>query len=365
MNNGRQYAGHFVFLTMLFNHRYRYLFVAALAIYAFLNTVICRVYFYFHLLIPLYDAFIVILLLTAGIWEANRLIYPLINKWVPASRDIIKHTILFFICGFAAGALLTVLVDVFFGFVVLKQDAASIVNPLKMTLTYTGLVNLLYHLLNTIFVYQQEYRKKIIESEGLKRMHAQAELFAIRQQINPHFLFNNLNVLSGLVMQKSNDANKFIEAFSQVYMHILNNHNKELIELRKELDFLEPYLFLLTQRFPDALQLEVNVGEKYKHTFIIPVALQMLVENAIKHNILSDKKPLRLSIFTDENGTLTVMNNYQPKFTKEHSTHSGLHNIQKRYELATGKQITILQEEKRFSVTLPLIEINTYESINY
>ncbi len=348
---------------MLFRHPYRYWSVFLLALYTFINTAICQVYTYFHLAVSLYSAFSVILLITLCTWELNRLLYPLINKWQPAPQNIARHTILFFLSGLLAASVVTVLIDISFGLFILKQPPAALYNPLKMTLTYVALINLLFHLLNTIFIYHDEFSKKIAESEGLKRMHAQAELLAIKQQINPHFLFNNLNVLSGLVLQKSNEANHFIEAFSQVYMHILNNHNKELIELRKELDFLEPYMFLLMQRFPDAIQIEVNVSDKYRSCYTIPVALQMLVENAIKHNILSAKKPLVIKIFTD-NHSLVVQNGCKPKLTNETSSHSGLNNIRKRYQLATGKTITVEKTDALFSVSLPLIEINTYESIN-
>ncbi len=346
---------------MFFQNKYRYGIVWGLATYTYINTAICRIYDYFHLGVTWYEAYLIILLITLFTWEAGRILYPIIDCWMPVSKNIIRHALLFCATGFLASALFTVAVDFVFGIYLLHRPVAEMANPLKMTLTYIGLVNLLFHLLNTIVLYQQEYRKKMIESEMLKRMHAQAELQAIRQQINPHFLFNNLNVLSGLVMQKREEANQFIEAFSQVYMHILSTQNRELIPLRDELNFLQPYTYLLQQRFPEALRIDIQVTDEYYDRHIIPVSLQMLVENAIKHNAFSARRPLRLRIYV-KNELLIVENTLQPKIVVHASTQMGLKNIEKRYLLATGKQIAIHKGDDLFSISLPLIEINVYES---
>ncbi|CAN5721765.1 histidine kinase [soil metagenome] len=349
---------------MFFSHRYRYLFILLLAAYTCINTELCQVYTYFQINITWYYSFGIILLITFFTWEANRLLSPLFEKWLPGNARIIRRSILFFFSGLSFAYLSTIAVDLFFAKVVLHETQDSILNPLKLTLIYTSLTNLLFHLMNLVVVYQQEFKTKELETEELKRMHAQAELSAIKQQINPHFLFNNLNVLSGLVMQQSAQANHFIEAFSKVYMHILNNHNKELIELDKELNFLQPYFFLLKQRFPDAIDLHIDVPEQYRNHYIIPVALQMLVENAIKHNVLSKKKPLYIKIYANGNQTISVINKLQLKKDTGPTSNIGLNNIRKRYELITGKEITIENNEATFSVTLPIIEINTHESTN-
>jgi len=347
---------------MMFNHKYRYLFILLLAAYTYINTALCQVYVYFQINISWYNAFLIILLITFFVWECNRLINPWFFKWLPASGEIIKRSIIFFFAGLAAGFVCTIGVDLFFSEIVLHKVSPSILNPLKLTLLYTSLINLLFHLLNLVFVYQEAFQTKLVEAESLKRMHAQAELQAIKEQINPHFLFNNLNVLSGLVMKQSSEANNFIEAFSQVYMHVLNNHKKELIELEKELDFLKPYFFLLSQRFPGAIELEIDVPEKYNSYYVIPAALQMLVENAIKHNLFSKKRPLQIRVYANGNQTISVFNGLQPKLSEIPSSNIGLKNIRKRYDLTSGKQIFVEKTETSFSVTLPLIEINPYEN---
>ena len=346
----------------MFNHKNRYIFILLLAAYTYINTALCEVYINFQINISWYNAFLIILLITFFVWECNRLMNPIFLKWLPAPTEIIKRSVIFFFAGLTAGFLATIAVDIFFSEIVLREVSSSILNPLKLTLVYTSLINLLFHLLNLVFVYQGAFQTKLVEAESLKRMHAQAELHAIKQQINPHFLFNNLNVLSGLVLKQSSEANNFIEAFSQVYMHVLNNHNKEMIELQKELDFLKPYLFLLSQRFPDALELEIDIPEKYHTFYIIPAALQMLVENAIKHNVFSKKKPLQIKIYTNGGESISVINKLQPKLSQVPSSNIGLNNIRKRYDLTSGRQIFVEKTETSFSVTLPLIEINPYEN---
>jgi LytS/YehU family sensor histidine kinase len=195
-------------------------------------------------------------------------------------------------------------------------------------------------------------------------MNTQAQLQSVRSQINPHFLFNNLNVLSSLVLKDKNEANSFIEAFSKVYHYILRNQDKELIELQKEIDFLQPYIYLLQQRFPNGVELKTEIDDRWKNTFVVPVALQMLVENAIKHNVVSSSKPLEIKIKANGTNVLEVTNNLQPKINKEPSSNIGLNNINQRYELITGRQIKVSSNSNEFRVSLPLIEINSYEGSN-
>lgn len=345
---------------MIFNFRYRYLFLLLLSVYTYLNTAFCRIYDYFHLDIAWYLAFAVIVVITFASWEINRLLYIHANKIFRPDESSIRSSIYFFLCGCIISCILTTGIDLIVGLFILRQPATSLVNPLKMTLTYTTLINLLFHLLHHVSFYQVAYQKQKTASEEAKKLQLQTELFAIKQQINPHFLFNNLNVLSGLVQQKSNDAESFINAFSQTYRYILSSHNKELITLGDELDCLQPYIFLLQQRFPHSIVFNITVEDKFRRRFIIPVALQMLVENAVKHNSVSSKKPLKINIDTDSKGNLNVTNNLQQRKDENLNSNKGLQNIQKRYQLTAGLNIHIDKTESHFTVSLPLIQINTY-----
>jgi LytS/YehU family sensor histidine kinase len=303
-----------------------------------------------------HHALLSILLITFLTWEWSRINQPFFEKLLPGEHNTIKRLVLFFGASLAGSLLLTVIVVVGFENFVLHIPT-SLDNPLKLTLTYTSLISLLFHLLNAVVYFMKKYKTKQLEAEELLRMNTQAQLQNIKAQVNPHFLFNNLNVLSALVLKDVKEANRFIEAFSAVYHYILRNQNKELIELEKELSFLEPYLYLLKQRFPEGISIETDIDEKWKKAFVVPASVQMLVENAIKHNIISHSQPLAIKLHANGTPELEVSNNLQPKINKEPSSNIGLSNIDKRYELVTGKHITVSNGPEQFTVTIPLIEI--------
>ncbi len=261
----------------------------------------------------------------------------------------------------AANLLTTILTSgiVFLVSMVLHNNTfKETVIPLKLNLIYASLVNLLFHLLNAIKFYFTKYKTKWMEAEELKRMTAQAELQLVKSQINPHFLFNNLNVLSALVMKNTGEANRFIEEFSKVYRYILANHDKELVDIKTELNFIKPYIFLLQKRFTDGLDIEIEVPEAYQKLYIIPASLQMLIENAIKHNIVSKNRPLQIVVHINGNNTIVVSNNLQLRESVDNSTKIGLANIVKRYLLVSGRTVEVKKEGNAFSVALPLLTLN-------
>jgi two-component system, LytTR family, sensor kinase len=342
----------------MFSHKYRYLFITLLAVYTYLNTVFCQIYGYFNIDIHWYYALGVIFFITLGTWEGSRLIEPLfIKATMPGRRESQRRFMFFFILGTVISIFMAVIAVLVMGVGILGFSLSSQFIPLKLTITYATLANLLFHLVNAIFHYFRQYQSKQLEAEELKRINVQAQLQAVNSQINPHFLFNNLNVLSGLVLTDAPEANRFTEAFSQVYRYILSNRDKELVEVSEEIEFIRPYLFLLQKRFPNGIQVNLEVSEQARRLYIVPVALQMLIENAIKHNIAIAGKPLQIDIRANGKQELSVWNNLQPKKNREPSSSIGLQNINKRYELLFQKQINIVQNENSFSVTLPLIKV--------
>jgi two-component system, LytTR family, sensor kinase len=342
----------------MFNHKYRYFFILGLAVYTYLNTVLCEVYRYFNIEIEWYVAFGTILLNTFLIWEASRLLEPLFKKWVAKQKNKLKILFWFFAAGSTLTTIITIGLVFFVSMGLHSYSFKETVIPLKLNLIYAWLANLLFHLLNAIKFYFTEYKTKWMEAEELKRMQAQAELQLVKSQINPHFLFNNLNVLSALVMKNNDEANRFIEEFSKVYRYILTNHDKELVNIKTELDFIKPYIFLLQKRFSDGLAVTVNVPQSYENFYIIPASLQMLIENAIKHNIVSKNKPLHIDVHINGNNTIVVSNNLQLRESVEGSTKIGLANIIKRYWLVSGRNVEVKQDDEDFTVTLPLLTLN-------
>jgi two-component system, LytTR family, sensor kinase len=339
----------------MFNHKYRYYFILLLSFYTYVSTLLCEVYKYFNIAIAWYYAAATIALVTLFVWETGRLLQPFFEKRIHAHKHKVTGLIYFFLaCGVITSVLIIGLV-LLESVLIHKRSISDSIIPVKLNVIYGILVNLLFHLVNAIFFYFKEYKMKAIEAEQLKRITTQAELQVIKNQINPHFLFNNLNVLSALVMQNNSEANKFIEAFSQVYRYILNNQEKELVALQTELEFIKPYIFLLEKRFSNGLKITIEIPEKYNSSFIIPASLQMLIENAIKHNIATRVKPLHILLHANGNHTLAISNNLQLRETVENSTEIGLQNIMKRYMLVSGKEVTVEQTTDTFKVTLPLL----------
>lgn len=339
----------------MFNNKYRYIFITVLAVYSFLNSLFSEVYVYYNIRVPHYDILIVFLLMSLLIWEGNRWIGYQIEK---NGRPVhpIKRLVVFFVCGILWSSLVSLVMVYVMGSVVLGMSWANLKMPAILIFTYGSRINLFMHIVNAIFYYNRQYKTKELEAEELKRINTQAQLQAIKNQINPHFLFNNLNVLSSMVMQENPEANRFIEEFSKVYRHVLNNQQKELITLQEEMESLKPYLFLLDKRFPENISIDIDIPGEYHSYLIIPVSVQMLIENAIKHNIASRAKPLRIQIKVEDKYHLSVTNNLQVKLGGEPTTRIGLNNISQRYEIITGRHIEIKDTESQFIVLIPIIQ---------
>lgn len=190
---------------------------------------------------------------------------------------------------------------------------------------------------------------------GLQRENIKAQFEILKNQVNPHFLFNSLNVLSSLIYINQDAAAKFVRQLSKVYRYVLEYKDQEVISLQFELEFLDSYVFLLKTRFDQNLHIDIRIDKSYYQKKIVPMAMQLLFENAIKHNVISKQKPLQIEVFIDENYKLTVINNLQRKSSVEHSSEVGLKSIIKRYKYLTDYKIEIIEDEKSYMVKLPLI----------
>lgn len=342
----------------MFSHRYRYLFILLLALYTFLNTVLCEVYYYFRIDIEWYYALLTILTVTLLTWEGNRLIKPWFREKLLGRKGKFHFLGFFFLAGNIVALLASVISVFIFGNLIHGNSWDENLNPLKLNIIYGSLINLFLHLLNAILFFFREYKRQWQETEELRQRSAQANIQLIKSQINPHFLFNNLNVLSGMLIRDNPEANRFIEEFSKVYRYILSNQDKELVELRSELEFIQPYIFLMQKRFDKGLRVTLDVPPAYESWYVVPAALQMLIENAIKHNVVSKSRPLDIQIHANGNQTLVVKNTLQPRLAAEPSTRIGLENIRKRYELISGRTVSIKQTGDSFEVAIPLLQLN-------
>lgn len=209
----------------------------------------------------------------------------------------------------------------------------------------------------------QQWVSSQIESEKFRRESIQARFEGLKHQISPHFLFNSLNILSELIDQSSNVAKEYTDKLSEVYRYVLQNRHNELITLQQELSFAKSYVFLLQKRFGENLQVHFQVNSTCINQYLPPLTLQLLIENAVKHNVVSRKKPLIIYIRSESENKLIVLNNLQKRLNNRRlSTQIGLENLIKRYEYLAEQQPLIREEEDSFEVSIPLLKIATQDT---
>jgi len=195
-----------------------------------------------------------------------------------------------------------------------------------------------------------------LENARLKQENLQARLSLLQEQISPHFLFNSLGTLRTMVQEPP--AREFIQRLSEVYRYLLGSRMADMVELKAELDFTQAYLHILRERFEDALIADIQIPAAYYNKKIPPSTLQLLIENAVKHNVATIETPLRIRIFVDGADRLVVSNSLQRKTVANESpgTGTGLSNIRERYRILTGSDISIKEEADGFSVSVFLLD---------
>lgn len=200
----------------------------------------------------------------------------------------------------------------------------------------------------------EKWRLSLAELERFKKENAEFRFESLRSQLNPHFLFNSLNTLSSLVYENPEKAEVFIRELADVYRYILEFRDHGLVKLSKEIEMVSSYINLVQLRFDRNLEMDVKVDPLAGEKMIAPMTIQMLIENAIKHNVISKKKPLTIRIFSDSS-FIVVENNLQRKEINEFSSNVGLKNIQNRYGFLTAEKIEVSETEHVFKVRIPLI----------
>lgn len=190
----------------------------------------------------------------------------------------------------------------------------------------------------------------------LQKENLQSQFDVLKQQVNPHFLFNSLNVLISLIKLEPSLAETFTERLAKVYRYVLENRDENLVPVKTEMDFLRAYIFLIDTRFQGKVHIQIDFDEEKESRVILPLSLQLLIENAIKHNTFSTKSPLTIRLFIDDEDYLNVVNNLQIREKHIASTGIGLQNIRSRYALICDKEPAFRQTEKEFIAKIPLLE---------
>lgn len=229
-------------------------------------------------------------------------------------------------------------------------------NPISMIVGSLLCAFLILAIYESVYYYSKLQASKF-EQQQLEKENIHSQLEGLRSQVNPHFLFNSLNTLTYIIPDHPDRAVRFVQQLSKVYRYILEMKDKKLISLEEELKFLDAYVFLLKERFESNLDVIIDIPKDQYKNHIVPLSLQMLVENAIKHNIVSANRPLTVEVFIEKNNTLVVRNNLQRKQQEVNSTKVGLQNIQNRYAFLSDRTVEIITSAKYFTVALPLIDI--------
>ncbi len=289
-------------------------------------------------------------------WIAFRFIFVLFRKQFPDAKDIRKRLLL------QTGAILltysiirkilkVTIHDYLHDFAGVEHyDPNLVIEPISSLI----LAFLVISIYEGIY-YFKLLNQSILEKEQLQKAHIQSQLQGLKNQVNPHFLFNSLNTLTQLIPEDTDKAIRFVQKLAKTYRYILEIRDEKLICLKEELEFLHAFIYLLKERFGENLNVDIQIASDRLQDKVIPLSLQLLVENAIKHNITSKGKPLYIKIQIENDNQLIVQNNLQLKNQVINSTKLGLENIKKRYQFYSDKLVEVNVTEAHFTVTLPLI----------
>ncbi len=200
-----------------------------------------------------------------------------------------------------------------------------------------------------------KWKQSLIESERLEKESIASKFEALKNQVNPHFLFNSLNTLSSLVHTDPAKAEIFIDEFSSIYRYVLENQERLVVSLKEELDFIKSFVFLLKIRFGEGLDFTIKIDGDKLHFNLPTLSLQLLVENEIKHNIVTKDKPLKITIFTEKDDII-IKNNLQYRNEKVERTGIGIENLKQRYQLLTNLRPVFIIENDYYIAKIPLIQ---------
>jgi hypothetical protein len=226
----------------------------------------------------------------------------------------------------------------------------------------TIVMNIFLTFLNEGISQFERYKTTLIETEQLKKEYLHSQLLGLKSQMNPHFLFNSLNTLSSLIHEDAEKAEDFLYHMSKVYRYLLRNNDEQLVSLKTEVDMVKSYYFLLKKRHCNALNVVIDISKEYGNTEIPPLTLQMLIENIINQNILTQSQPLDIYISV-VNNQIEITHNVQPKLYGGKENEEAIENIANKFRLLTQREIRIIELNEKKIIRLPLLEQKEYSTI--
>ncbi len=288
--------------------------------------------------------------LWVSLWIGNDALTHFLNRKISWVDFPVKRLVIGLITT-VAYTVLTVLAIMLMWEKVMNFNIGDYFMPVAFSLVITFLISLFMH--GREFLLQ--WRKSVVHAAGLEKESALSQYESLKNQVNPHFLFNSLNALTHLVYEDQDKAAKFIKQLSEVYRYVLDSRNKEVVTLEEELKFLDAYLFLQRIRFGD--KLNVNVNFNGSTSFVAPLALQMLIENAIKHNVISEEEPLNIRLYIEKSFLVVENDLHKKNILPDSSAGLGLQNIRRRYEFLSKEKVVVAEGEGKFVVKLPMLEM--------
>lgn len=303
-------------------------------------------------------SFPIIYIIGIGSWYMHTVISSVINRKYPDLQQtrlrilILSLSIIPFMS--ASVTLIFIIYDSFalLGYQLTYED-------LKLGLVVGFCVNLIFETLYQADYVLEKYKESVEEKEMLQQLSMEQEFDTLKSQVNPHFLFNCFNTLSSLISEDKQKAEIFLNELSKVYRYLLRNNEDGLSTVGNEIKFIQSYYRLLQTRHGDAVQINMEIDKRYEPYLLPSLSLQLLVENVVKHNVLSKNRPLEIDIFTTAGNKLVVNNNLQRRTIKAPSNKVGLENIKAKYNLLRQPGFQVMEDEKNFTVVLPLIWNNT------
>jgi sensor histidine kinase YesM len=295
--------------------------------------------------------FFLSIVLIAFIWESLRFIHRKLDTVYPFERSISGRIALQMILGASIGTFVRFLIY-FFGepYVPFKLDELFLAATWVMYILMTVGINLGF--ITEYFI--NRWKASLVLAERLEKEKSQVQFDNLKNQLNPHFLFNALTSLDGLISENQELASQFLQHLSKVYRYVLQNKEKNFVTVQTEVDFIENYVFLLRTRFQRGLVISFDIREVTWERAMVPVTLQILIENALKHNIVDPEIPLHIDVVS-VGDYLVVSNNLQRRKQVETSNGQGLMNLTSLYKFLTDKPVIIEETDERFAVKIPLL----------
>lgn len=308
--------------------------------------------------LPWVSAFYYILhaiFMTAGIWGGCAVIVGVLWHKYPWEKYPVKHLVVEIISIFLWVGIFSFTVhsiETWLNVMPRLEDMKGY-NPV-MDIAVTFLITFLITTIHEAVYFYKQWKLNFSKSARLEKDNIEAKYETLKSQINPHFLFNSLNSLA-LIVDENEEATDYIQNLSEFLRYVLKSRDRELVLVRDEVVVLQKYFSLQKSRFRNNLIVDLNIEERFYHYSLPPLVLQMLVENCIKHNVISKSKPLTVKVFAN-NGNIIVENNLQKK-NAEVSTKQGLRNITDRLAFFTNKEVVIQEKTDMFRVSIPLLTV--------